>query len=269
MKEFNSFDGINIRYTYQKGKRETLIFLHGWPHNHTVWKKQSAYFLKKGYGVVLVDLRGHGLSDKPMKGKYTFSHFSKDIHGLIKHEQIRDAILIGHSFGGMMILKYLEMFPKSVQGAVCIGTTYEDPLREIPILKHLHLTPLMICLTHFFLKFLEIGKEPKKSIDYSSMKISSDIYYWIQGVRTTPLVSVLACLKEMLRFDHYSVLQKIHIPVLILQGEYDFKTPHNLANMMYKKIKQSKLVIIKKATHDMNLQNPDEVNEQIYKFLTG
>ena len=70
MKSIKSFDGTKISYIVHHGK-EYLVFLHGLGCNHTFLKYEIKYLRKKGYGVVALDLRGHGSSGKPILLKFT------------------------------------------------------------------------------------------------------------------------------------------------------------------------------------------------------
>ena len=86
-KSIQSFDNTKITYFYTKNPqaKDTLLFIHGWPHNHTVWNKEVKWFTKKEYSTLAVDLRGHGKSNRPeKKSDYTLRKFAKDIHLIIK-----------------------------------------------------------------------------------------------------------------------------------------------------------------------------------------
>ena len=83
-----SFDKTDIHYVCKKGEEviPTLIFLHGWAHNYTVWNKEIDYFNKLGYNTIALDLRGHGKSGNPKKlSDYSMEHFARDINHIIKN----------------------------------------------------------------------------------------------------------------------------------------------------------------------------------------
>ena len=78
LKFTKSFDNTKIYYDINKKSNKSLVFLHAWSHNHTVWNKELRYFQRKGYSILAPDLRGHGKSDKPEKLQdYHFNKFSK------------------------------------------------------------------------------------------------------------------------------------------------------------------------------------------------
>lgn len=268
MPSIRSFDNVKIHYVFHKGDKDTIIFVHGWPHNHTVWDREIRHFSKKGYSTIALDLRGHGLSGKPTKlFAYKMDNFAKDIKQIIVKNKIKNPILVGHSFGGMVLLKFEELFPRLARCLILIDTTYENPLKDLPILKYFNLTSLTKHLLNYILENRRIQKKHFKEVEFSDMKKHSDFFYWIKGVINTPLNSLLLCLKAMLDFDESKVLKKINIPCLLIEGGKDFKIPREVELRMHKKIKKSKLHFIKNATHDTIIQNSKKVNEAIENFL--
>src|SRR3989344_6386457 len=112
---FQSFDGAKIYYDKTvRDKNKWLIFLHGFGGDLTAWQKERAYFAKLGLSTIAMDLRGHGLSARSdKKDFYKLESFAKDVQMLIQHESIKNAILVGHCFGGMVAIYFQAIFPNS------------------------------------------------------------------------------------------------------------------------------------------------------------
>ncbi len=70
------------------------------------------------------------------------SFFAKDIKELLVHNNISNPVIVGHSFGGMILLKFEELFPGTAACLVLIDTTYENPVKNIPLIKYFDLTPI-------------------------------------------------------------------------------------------------------------------------------
>ncbi|HIH42986.1 TPA: alpha/beta hydrolase [Candidatus Woesearchaeota archaeon] len=260
----------NNRKSRTNPKKLFLVFLHGWPHNHTVWNKELRFFEKLGYSTIAVDLRGHGKSDKPERLEdYSFDKFAKDINLIIKKEKISKFALIGHSFGGMIALSYYSLYPANIKSLVLLDTIYENPLKHATFLKYFKLTTFTEGLLKFILSNEKIQKTHFAYVNFSKFKDHSDFYYWIKGAETTPIKSVLSCMEQMIRFDRTDVLRKINIPTLILEGEKDTKTSLNDVKAMAKMIKTSTLRVIPGATHDTNIRNTCIVESEISTFLDG
>ncbi len=268
-KYLTSFDCTKIYYRVKKQSKKFLVFLHGTPHNHTVWNKELNYFEKLGYSTIAIDLRGHGKSGMPEELKdYAFDKFAKDINLVIKRERVKNFALIGHSFGGMIALSYYSIFPKNVKAMVLLDTIYENPLKHMAFVKYFKLTNFTSLLLKFILSNQKIQKKHFPYVNFSKLKDHPDLYYWIKGAETTPIKSVLSCLEQMIRFNKADVLRKITVPTLILEGEKDTKTSLEDVRKMAKKINGSKLVVINGATHDTNIINPRVVEREIWKFIS-
>jgi pimeloyl-ACP methyl ester carboxylesterase len=98
-----SFDGITIAYEIHGNGDVPLVFIHGWCCDRSYWKNQIDYFKDK-FKVVLVDLAGHGDSEKGREN-YTIQNFAKDVMAVNSELNLDKCILIGHSLGGYVVLE--------------------------------------------------------------------------------------------------------------------------------------------------------------------
>src|SRR5437868_7988321 len=83
---FSSFDKIKIHYEVM-GAGEPILLIHGFTGTCNDWKNKPLYdsLLTSGFKIILVDLRGNGLSDKPDKPEaYAHNAEAKDLFGLMK-----------------------------------------------------------------------------------------------------------------------------------------------------------------------------------------
>ncbi|OYT30645.1 MAG: hypothetical protein B6U94_06070, partial [Thermofilum sp. ex4484_79] len=82
-----------------------LVFLHGTPGQISNWKYQIGYF-KKYYRTIVYDQRGFGASDKPKK--VSLNDYLLDLEELLRKLDVNEnnAILIGHSFGGIIVQEF-------------------------------------------------------------------------------------------------------------------------------------------------------------------
>jgi pimeloyl-ACP methyl ester carboxylesterase len=237
-----SFDGTNINYRVKRKSELFLVFVHGWLHNWTAWKKEIEFLEGKGYSTLAFDLRGHGQSDKPEKKKqYDLECFAKDLHELIKKEKIKKFVLIGHSMGGMISLIYYKMFRRGIQGLVLCDTTYRN------VLKHKEMevfSPFIKHVLDFLVSHESITQEHFKHLKDIDLTKYSEYGLMHNSLRATPMKSVFACLEEMTKYNVKSILKKINVPVLIMEGEEDRILPEIDSLEMCKKIKGSKLTLI-------------------------
>jgi pimeloyl-ACP methyl ester carboxylesterase len=98
--QYLSLDGLRIHYAEISADGPPLLLLHGIGMDWRVWQSISRW-LHPHFHLYLLDLRGHGQSDKPPHG-YLLSHYAADVEDLIDTLELCDATLVGSSLGGMV-----------------------------------------------------------------------------------------------------------------------------------------------------------------------
>lgn len=96
----------------------SLLFVHGAFIDKDYWQEQLEYF-SKTYKVVLVDLAGHGRSDKN-RDNWSIQSLGDDIISVIVESGLSNIILIGHSLGGDVILEVADKIPDLITGFIGI-----------------------------------------------------------------------------------------------------------------------------------------------------
>ena len=112
-----TLDGHKIHYLSTGEGDEALVFIHGWTCDSTFWRTQAPVYESRRS--LLVDLPGHGLSDKP-DIPYTMELFARAVNAVMADAKVRKAILIGHSMGTPVALQVLRMYPDKVDGIVMV-----------------------------------------------------------------------------------------------------------------------------------------------------
>ena len=260
----NSFDKTKINYNISRHSKEFLIFIHGAGGDLSAWNKERTYFHRKGISTLAIDLRGHGKSERPNKLEdYRLAKFAKDINEIIKKENIKKFIIVGHSFGGVITIKFHELFPKKSKAYILIATTHKSPKSIKKMFKQKGFVNLIN-------KFLSKTSSKKGSHvdfnkfvgtkDYSPRRILSDITH-------TSFKSWFFTYQSLSDFNLTKSLNKMKQSVLIIEGEKDsiFKVP--VAKKMHKLLKHSKLDIIPKANHMIVINNPKAIKKEILEFI--
>ncbi|MBN2149527.1 MAG: alpha/beta fold hydrolase, partial [Anaerolineales bacterium] len=98
---------------------EAILFLHFSGANLMMWQRVVPYFLER-YRVILVDLRGHGKSDKP-EGGYHIDVMAGDVAGMMEGLGVERAHLVGSSLGAEVGLSLAANHPEKVLSLVCDG----------------------------------------------------------------------------------------------------------------------------------------------------
>jgi pimeloyl-ACP methyl ester carboxylesterase len=112
-------DGVQIAYrSFGEGPRP-VILVHGWKVSGAVFDDLLSALDLTGLRVLVPDLRGTGLSDKPTEG-YTIQRFAEDILAIADAERTDEFIVVGHSMGGQIAQWLASHHPDRILGAVLL-----------------------------------------------------------------------------------------------------------------------------------------------------
>ena len=95
-----------------------ILFIHGFSQCGLCWGRQLNSDLAKDHRLVAMDLRGHGLSDKP-RDEYSDSRlWADDVHAVLQSLGLEQAILTGWSYGPLLILDYIRHYGEAALGGI-------------------------------------------------------------------------------------------------------------------------------------------------------
>ncbi len=123
-------DGAEIALAVWEGKGKTVLCVHGISASCRCWDNVAEALIPQ-HEVLAMDLRGRGLSEKPASG-YSVSHHCRDIHALLKHENIEQVVILGHSLGALIGLEFAARFPEKVGRLILVdgGGQLSDEQRK-------------------------------------------------------------------------------------------------------------------------------------------
>jgi long-chain acyl-CoA synthetase len=110
--------------------QRTFVFIHGFGGQARQWQYQMQKFAVENR-VIALDMRGHGLSDKPGRG-YDMSQIVEDLETALTLLKVKGRIvLVGHSFGGAVVTEYALKNPDRVERLILIATAGEFKLNPL------------------------------------------------------------------------------------------------------------------------------------------
>jgi N-formylmaleamate deformylase len=118
-------NGIHLHYLRTGGDKSPLVLAHGLTDNAQAWTRFARVF-EHTFDIVMVDARGHGLSDKPEHG-YSPQELAKDLAGVIQGLGLEKPLVIGHSMGAVTASWLSADYPELVS-----ATILEDPVWSWP-----------------------------------------------------------------------------------------------------------------------------------------
>ncbi|MGZ3699165.1 MAG: alpha/beta fold hydrolase [Bdellovibrionota bacterium] len=114
--------------TYGNPKNQALVFLHGGPgfNSYSFEYSTAEELSKRGYYVIVFDLRGSGRSEKAPIESYTFPNAVADVRDILTHYPVKSPILLGHSYGGTLAIRYAEKYPEETRAVVLIDAPMDQ-----------------------------------------------------------------------------------------------------------------------------------------------
>ena len=101
-----------------KASGRPIVFIHGFSQCWLTWTRQMHSPLADSYRLIAIDMRGHGLSDKPREGYADSQLWADDVRAVIQSLDLDQPVLCGWSYGPLMILDYLRHCGEDGIGAV-------------------------------------------------------------------------------------------------------------------------------------------------------
>ncbi|MFA5974764.1 MAG: alpha/beta fold hydrolase [Elusimicrobiota bacterium] len=239
-----------------------LIFLHGFPFNHTMWQPQFD-FLKKDCRVIAYDQRGHGQSETG-NGPFTLEFLVDDFFALLDVLTIPKAIVCGLSMGGYVALRAIERDPSRFQALVLCDTRSEADSNEAKIKRASQIKTIQKDGVSVFAEEFLKGLFAPESFR-ARPEVIDNVRQMIR--KNSPLGICGTLLALASRTDTTPSLAAIQVPTLILVGEKDGMTPPSAAGAMQQQIRGSKMHMIPGAGHMSNLENPADFNRHVSEFV--
>ncbi|REC75614.1 alpha/beta hydrolase [Chryseobacterium elymi] len=99
----------------QNPNGKTIMLLHGKNFNGAYWQKTAKDLSEKGFRVIIPDQIGFGKSSKPQGYQFSFSQLAENTKFILDKLEIDKTIVLGHSMGGMVAVRFALLYPEKVQ----------------------------------------------------------------------------------------------------------------------------------------------------------
>jgi 3-oxoadipate enol-lactonase len=254
---------IRLEYTDQ-GAGTPIVLLHAFPLTRTMWAPQIDSFSTK-FRTIAVDLRGHGGSSQGHT-PYTLEDLATDIKDLLDHLTIQQAIFVGLSMGGYILMAFYRLYPERVKGLVLADTRAQADTPEgragrfemIRTAETQGANAIADIMIPRLLSAHTIKNNPELVCNVRAMIVHN------------PVETIVADLRAMAeRPDSVPLLTTIARPTLVLVGELDQGTPPSDARFMAERIPDAHFIMLPDAAHLSNLENPEAFNQSVLLFVEG
>ncbi len=258
MQKSITFKNANISFT-DEGKGTTVVLVHGFLENKTMWNKIVPELLKRNR-VITIDLLGHGKSDC-IGYLHSMELFAETIEAVLKHLRIRKCILIGHSLGGYVALAFAEKNPQKIKGLCLMNSTSNADDNER---KALRARANKMIQTNF--KSMIRMSFSNLFGPISKTKYDDELELALVEAMKTPIQGYIAANEGMrLRPNRNHVLTNNNFKKRIIIGEKD--PVLNFESSLLEAEKTNSETVIFPNGHMSHIENKEELIESLKSFL--
>jgi 3-oxoadipate enol-lactonase len=261
-----TFDGLAVNYLDEGAGEQAVVFVHGFPFEHTMWEPQIPVAVAAGRRAVAPDLFGFGRSAVPTdRSEYSIDRYGDLVVALIGELDLGPVVVAGLSMGGYIALSVARRHPEVLAGLV-LADTRADPDtpegrqtrtdQQALVEARNDVTPLVDGLLNRILA----ATGPRHA------ECGALLGDMMRSTAPAGWIGALEAMKH--RRDQTDLLPRIPVPTLVVVGESDALIPIEVAEATAKAIPGARLEVVPGAGHVANLENPEVFNRVFAEFLS-
>ena len=248
----NASDSNGTFYILNQNQGTPIIFIHGVGLNHKIWKPQFDVFENT---IVAYDILGHGQT--PLESSnLSFDNFSRQLLNLIDELNFKKIHLVGFSIGSLIARNFAENYNNRLESLTLLCSIFKRSKEQQQIVNdRFELSKKSRSLSKQALKrwFTDeyILQNPKIYEEISSILNENNMEDFLK------IYELFVKHKDNEKFEN------IKVKTLIMTGEFDSGSTPEMSKNLSKRIKNSKVKIIKNGKHLCSIECADEVNHAI------
>jgi len=254
-------------YAYTGGKAfdaalPTVVFIHGAQNDHSVWGLQSRWFAHHGFGVLAVDLPGHGRSAGPALA--SVEQMADWLLALLDAAGVQRALLVGHSMGSLVALEASHRAPGRVRGLAMLGTTYPMKVSDALLATARDDEATAIDMVNIWSHSTIAAKPSSPAPGFSVMGGAQRLMRRMSAINPAQLfhTDFAACNAYA---NGEAAARALACPALFVFGSKDMMTPPRSTKLLTGAVARGKVVTVD-AGHSLMSEQPDAVLDALIAF---
>lgn len=258
--QITTLNGIKVHYKVEgPAGGLPVVFSNSLGTDFRIWDEMISY-LPDGFRIIRYDTRGHGLSEAPDVGAYFMGDLVKDAAALLDHLDIKNAVFIGLSIGGMIAQGLAAERPDLLRAMVLMDTATKIGNENI-----------------WNERVKAVRKGGITALESSILeRWFSKIYYqnapdqlagWRHMLCRTPQSGYIGCCLAIADTDLYTSTARLSLPTLAVVGSEDGSTPPDMVRETADLITGCQFEVIRRAGHLPCIEQPEITAELITNFM--
>jgi 3-oxoadipate enol-lactonase len=258
-----------------------LLFVHGFGNDAHVWDWCAPAFAPH-YRVVAIDQRGHGQSDRDPEGRYDHETMARDLHAALESLGAPRAVIVGHSLGGRVAMRFAALWPEKLAGLVIVDSAPEldargttrirlDVQQQDPSFASLEDYERVLARQYpatraDILAKLAVHWTQQRPDGRFELRLDPAFMRGRRGSSEEELARWSAEEAKIL----WGALEKLPCPALVVRGAASDVLSADVADKMADDVlKNGRLSVIARAGHSVMLDNPEDFQKALAGFVLG
>lgn len=237
------------------------MLLHGLGGTGAAVWKHEAEELARDFRVVVPDLRGAGESPRP-PGPYSLQDFVDDLHELVEQLELAPAALVGHSFGGSIVLEYAAQYADGVSAVVAVGAPTELPEQNREGMRARAET-----VEHEGMDAVAESVATNGTAPSFREERPDEFQAYVELLASADPAGYAATCRAIADLDIGDHLSRIAAPVLLVAGDRDGVAPQELNRRNAERVPGGTFVEIPDCGHIVPWEKPEALLEAARPFL--
>ncbi len=249
--------------------KPAILLVHGIGQSYVSWENQLKAPLTDEFHVVAFDLRGHGNSGKPWgKQDYTdYRNYAGDVQAVIKATGIDRPVLVGWSYGTLIVADYLRAYGVSGLRGIVLTGAYGGLTPPPPPAPPAMVEQMARNRERQLSGNLEENiAAARGGIRFLTAKEMTPAYW----ERATQLALMLPAYARRYMFErplaNMDQIPKITVPLLINVGSKDLSTPEPQARALAAKVPGAQVSVYPDSGHSPFAEDPERYNRELAEF---
>jgi pimeloyl-ACP methyl ester carboxylesterase len=262
--------GLKVRVV-ERGDPESppVVLIHGWGCSVYVFRRNMPALADAGFRVIAIDLKGHGLSDKPVEAdEYTIDSLVEHVRDILDALALERPALAGHSLGASLIYHFASRYPERAQ---CLGLLSPVGLKGVPLmwlyraLTPKLLTPILRQIKPRLIVKLALRRVYGRRAHFTERDVE-------EFLAPSQFPEYALAMRELLHnYDWTAAMNRrlttVDLPAVGVWGALDHMMPDDGMGIYVPLLPRMTLRVIPGAGHIIAEETPQEVNAALLALL--